>query len=166
VALADFNRFKAVMVGMAKLYERELDGVLLDAYWISLRGWSLEEFEQAAAHLMGTEEFMPRPAAFNALRKAERSTTGEAWATAVEHARSSNYRSGLLGDPAVDGAVRALGGYVAIARCDEDRLHFLERRFAEHYEAIQDAEDTREAVPLLAGPRRSEQALLECEDGK
>ena len=58
--------------------------------------------------------------------------------------------------------MRCLGGYTAIAMCDEDKLHYLERRFVEHYEAKQDADEVREALPSLTadarpridGPRR------------
>ena len=79
---SDFQRFRAVMTGMAKVYERELDALLLDAYWVALRDWSLEDFERAAGELMRTNEFMPRPAAFNALRKAAtKLLASEAWFT-------------------------------------------------------------------------------------
>lgn len=36
---------------------------------------------------------------------------------------------------------------------ETEKIGFLERRFTEHYEAIADREDTREAVPGIAGPR-------------
>lgn len=144
---ADFQRFRAVMTGMAKVYEREIDGALLDAYWLALRDWSLADFEAAAAHLMRTSKFMPRPADFHELREAGRQTAAEAWLQALRHAASSAYRNGPLGDPLIDRAVAALGGYRVIAMCEDDKLGFLERRFAEHYEAIQDAEETRRALP-------------------
>lgn len=148
---ADFQRFRAVMTGIAKVYEREIDGALLDAYWLALRDWSLADFEAAAAHLMRTSKFMPRPADFHELREAGRQTAAEAWLQALRHAASSAYRNGPLGDPLIDRAVRAIGGYGAIAMCDEDKLHFIERRFAEHYESIQDAEEVRAALPQLTG---------------
>lgn len=150
----DFPRFRAVMAGMAKVYEREIDGPLLDAYWLALRAWSLVDFEAAAGHLMATSEFMPRPAAFTALRKAGRPTPAEAWAKAVASCKTAwtpqGYVGGTSGDPHIDAAVRGLGGYSAIAMCDTDKLPFLERRFCEHYETVQDATETREALPLIA----------------
>jgi hypothetical protein len=148
---ADYQRFKVAMTGMAKVYERELDVLLLDAYWLALRSWSLQEFEAAAGHLMSTSEFMPRPSAFNALRQAARPTAGEAWAKALHHAAKSGYRKGPLGDSFIDAVVCVLGGYKVIAMCEESRLHFLERRFCEHYEAKQDSEAVRDALPEIAG---------------
>ena len=75
----DFPRFRSVLAGMAKLYERELDGPLLDAYWLALGDWSLGDFEQASRRLMATSRFMPRPADYHELRKqAGAMTAGEA----------------------------------------------------------------------------------------
>ncbi len=159
----DFGRFRSVMAGMAKLYEREIDGPLLDAYWLALRTWSLPDFEAAAGRLMATETFMPRPADFNALRKASRPTSGEAWSVVLDHVRSGRYRWSDGGttftpnappppDELTNAAVRALGGYKAIAMIDEDQLPFLERRFAEHYTSMQDAAEIRQSLPQIAGP--------------
>ena len=95
------------------------------------------------------------PKDFENLRKAGRATAGEAWATAVAacgscHSAQGFTSGGTSGDPFIDRVVRAIGGYRAIAQCDTEKLHFLERRFAEHFESMQDAEDTREAVPQIA----------------
>lgn len=169
---AEFERFKAVMNGMSKVYEREIDGVLLDAYWLSLRSWSLRDFEQAAGHLMGNSKFMPRPADFTELRNAGRPTGGEAFAQALAHCASSSYRAGPHPDPIIDACVRACGGYLVIAMSEQDRLPFIERRFAEHFEHLQDAEDTREALPQitrrgppqLSGPRHVSQVFADSEE--
>ena len=150
----DFPRFRAVMAGMAKVYEREIDGPLLDAYWLALRDWRLADFESAVGHLMATSEFMPRPAAFSALRKAGEPTAAEAW----EKARKALQRTvnGYIEKPGTDPlvalALRSIGGANALAMCDEDKLHFLERRFSQVYESLQDSNDTRQALPQIAGP--------------
>lgn len=156
---ADFTRFRAVMTGMGELYQRELSGPLLDAYWLALRDWPLAEFEAAAAHLMATATFMPRPAEFNALRKAGRQTAGEAWLAVLENVRRSAYRYGDTVGGAADRAVAALGGYHVVGHCDLDKLGFPERRFAEHYDALQDADDTRTALPHIAQPAALPPAL-------
>lgn len=152
------GEFRNVMVGMARMYERDLDGPLLDAYWLALRAWTLQEFEQAAAHLMANSKWMPRPADFTALRRAGRKTPGEAWALA-KHSWSTGGRNVVTGeisgatsgDELVDQAVRMIGGYSVIARSTDEQLGYLERRFCEHYESLQDVTETREAVPQIAG---------------
>lgn len=152
---ADRKRFIEIVVGFAELKGKQLSPPALEIYWRAMRDWDIDSFAAAAEQLLRTCEFMPTPKDFEDLRKAGRPTAGEAFARAVKHAASSAYREGPLGDPLVDQAVRALGGYVVIAMCDQDKLPFLERRFVEHYEAIQDAEDVRDTVPQLMGPTRS-----------
>lgn len=146
---ADFARFRAVMAGMAELYQRELSGTLLDAYWLALRDWALPDFEAAAGHLMATATFMPRPSDFNALRKAGRETAAEAWARVV--ADSPRWRQGIQGDddPLIDACIRAVGGNEKIAMTDVAELHWLEKRFTEAYEELRDVQEHRDAVPQI-----------------
>jgi hypothetical protein len=149
VQAEDFTRFRAVITGMAKLYERELDGTLLDAYWLAMRDWTLPDFEAAAQQLMGRAKFMPRPADFNELRNATRVTSGEAWALALEHVRKGHHRDGPKAPADVDRAVRAIGGWQIIGQATDEDLRFLERRFTANYSEIREATDIREELPLL-----------------
>lgn len=146
---ADFTRFRAVMAGMAEMYQRELSGTLLDAYWMALRDWTLADFEAAAGHLMAANTFMPRPSDFNALRKAGRETAAEAWVRVVRE--SPRWRNGLKGDadPLIDACIRAIGGNETIAMTDLEQLHWLEKRFAEAYEELRDVHEHRESVPQI-----------------
>jgi len=148
---SDFARFRAVMTGMAELYQRELSGPLLDAYWLALAEWDLTEFEAAAAQLMKTEEFMPRPVSFNNLRKAGRTTAAEVWIDVLDHARhdSPNFMNGHvrgLSDLA-NRALNAIGGLNAVAMSDPSKTVFLERRFSEVYEQMSESDEVREALP-------------------
>jgi hypothetical protein len=121
------------------------------AWWNAMHErWSLEEFRAACARLRDTCEFMPNPYHFEQLRKAGRMTAGEAWAQVREAARGY---AELPDDASILAAVRALGGIRAIGMTNTDQMQFLERRFAEHYESINDAEDVREALPNLTTPR-------------
>lgn len=138
---ADFERFRAVMAGMAKVYEREIDGLLLDAYWLALRDWSLDDFQAAAARLMQTSEFMPRPAAFNELRKtATKELAAEAWFT-----------SGKSDNPRANRAmhIATQGRYVGHIPLDE--LQWVQKRFIEVYEELSDVEETRAALGFDGG---------------
>lgn len=152
---ADRKKFVEVVVGFAELKGKQLSAPALELYWRSMQHWDLADFLAAAEQLVRTSEFMPTPKNFEDLRKAGRPTAGESWAKAVAacgtcHSALGYTSGGTCGDPFVDRVVRAIGGYRAIAMCDSDKLHFLERRFAEHFETMQDAEDVREAVPQIA----------------
>ncbi len=148
---ADFQRFKSVMAGMGRVFGADADGVLLDAYWLALRDWSLPEFEEAAAHLMRTIEFMPRPSAFVALRKVGAETAGEAWGRVLARVRTMWPTERVSVDPRIDRVVHAMGGYAALCATDSSSMPFREKRFAELWEELGTAEHARESLPLLAG---------------
>lgn len=147
----DFPRFRAVLAGMAELYQRELSATLLDAYWLALRPWTLADFEVAAAHLMATKTFMPRPAEWNELRKAELPTAGEAWESAIAACLGWRYGTATV-DDLTDRVVRMVGGYERLAMEPLDTQHFTRNKFIELYDELAETEATREAVPQLAGP--------------
>lgn len=151
----DFEAFSEVVVGFAELKGKQLSPAAIKLYWNAMRHWDLEEFRAAANELLRRCEFMPTPKDFEDLRKAGRLTAPEAW----ERARAASgsaiqcghvTHNGSCGDELIDRAVRGIGGYGAIAMCDRDKLPFLERRFTEAYQTIQDAHEIREALPELA----------------
>jgi hypothetical protein len=158
---ADRKKFLEVVVGFAELKSKQLSAPALELYWRSLQSWPLDDFMAAAEHLILTCEFMPTPKDFEDLRKAGRRTSGEAWVIVLDYARRgfTQWDSGL---PCLNGqvpepndelllrAVRAVGGFKAVAMSQTDKTSFLERRFCEHYEAMQDADEVREAVPQIA----------------
>jgi hypothetical protein len=151
----DRVKFLEVVIGFAELKGKQLSAQALELYWRALQHWDLQDFMDAAAALIRTSTYMPLPKDFEDLRKAGRPTSGEAWARAVDncgscHSALGYTNGGSCGDPFVDRVVRAIGGYKAIAMCDSDKLHFLERRFAEHFETMRDAEDVRADVPQIA----------------
>ena len=148
---SDFVRFREVLAGMAELYQRELSNQLLDVYWMALKSWSLGDFQSAAANLMATATFMPRPSDFTSLKRAGEPTAGEAWATALSNCTC--WRDGKSQGGRIDRAVRAVGGYKSIAMADvETALPHIERRFKEAYEELCDVEETREQLPQIALP--------------
>lgn len=149
--------FAAILNGLAAIKPGgKLTPEAYEVWWLAMQEWPLDDFREAAAHLAKNVEFMPSPFHFEQLRKAGRRTVGEAWSKAVASCGSSwtpqGYRGGTSGDELIDNAVRSIGGYAAIAQCDQDKLHFLERRFCEHYESLQDANEVREALPQLTAP--------------
>lgn len=144
------DRFRNLLRGMGRMYGQEPDALVLDAYWIALRDWEFSDFQAAAAHLMATAQFMPRPAEFNALRRAGEPTPAEAWSVALpgcKHWRTPEQ----LPNGRIARAAAAVGGFRAIAMSDvESDLPHVQRRFLDAYEELTDVEATREAVPQIA----------------
>lgn len=153
----DRKPFLEIVVGFAELKGKKLSGPALELYWNAMQDWSLEDFQVAANQLLRTTQFMPTPKDFEDLRKAGRETPGEAWLTAQRYIRWGLHAHTL--DPAcpplIARCIHMIGGPNVIAMCDEDKLTFLERRFCEHFETLQDSEETREAVPQIAYGEKS-----------
>jgi len=156
VIAADKPAFSKILIGLAAIKPGgKLTPEALEMWWLALENWTLAEFRSAASHLAKTVEFMPSPFHFEQLRKAGRLTAPEAWERARAACGSAIQcgqvtHNGSCGDELIDRAVRGIGGYGAIAMCDRDKLPFLERRFAEHYEQLQDTEEVRQALPQIA----------------
>lgn len=147
---SDLPQFARILNGLAALKPgKPLTPEALDLFWNAMQDWSIEDFHAAANRLAKECEFMPNPYHFEQLRKAAKPTAGEAWARVLAAVRSSAYANGL--DPLLDRVAQACGGYRAIGQCTDDGLPFMEKRFVEHYEAIQGAVETREELPAITG---------------
>lgn len=151
---SDRKKFLEIVLGFAELKGKQLSAPALELYWNSMQAWSLEDFQAAANQLIRTTDWMPTPKHFEDLRKAGRPTAAEAFAKAIGWARDGSYTTPARSPEAIliDRVVASLGGWIAITSYDQEKLHFLEKRFAENYEMIEDASDTREALPQIAGP--------------
>ena len=149
---ADRKPFLEIVLGFAELKGKQLTAPALELYWNSMQHWSLEDFREAAEHLVRTEKFFPGPDAFEALRNAGRETAGEAWASIRQYLKwtVNGYQLEADTPDLIARCISAIGGANAIAMCEEEKLHFLERRFCEHYETMQDSDDVRRAVPRIA----------------
>lgn len=135
-------------------------------WWEGMQDWTLADFQAAMFRLIKTEDFMPTMKHFEDLRKAGRLTAGEAFAKALGWARSGAYNHPAKTPEAIliDRVVAALGGWSAISGSDPEKVHFLERRFVEHFETISDATDTREALPQIsAQPERLRMKLVQAQ---
>lgn len=155
---AEKPAFVAVLNGLASIKPgAKLTPEAYEGWWLALSDWPLDEFRAAAIHLAKNCEFMPNPFHFEQLRKAGGMTAAEAFDKARQIVRSK-WQSELLtyqsGDARLDAAIRACGGYEALAMCTTENVGFFERRFAEHFETITDAEVTRDALPAIAGGKR------------
>jgi hypothetical protein len=150
VKTEDRQKFLEIVVGFAELKGKQLSAPALELFWNAMQPWSIEDFTAAANQLIRTCGFMPTPKDFEDLRKAGRMTAGEAWALVRDAARCGGE---CPDDPDIYAAVRALGGIRTIGMMHTDQMPFLERRFAEHYEAISERQDVRESVPQIAGQR-------------
>lgn len=150
----DYDAFTEVIIGFAEMKGKTLSSAAIKLYWNTMQHWSLTDFRMAAQQLLRTCEFMPTPKDFEDLLKAGRVTVGEAWEAVLQHCKGA-YRdgSGIDSGGPVDRAVAALGGYRAIAFHDSEKLHFLERQFADRFAELEDVLENRDALPNLMDNR-------------
>lgn len=158
---ADYPQFLKTLISMAEIKRASFSPEAMALYFEAVRDWPLEDFKAAAVRLIRTSDWMPQPSDFDKLRRAALIQPGEAFDLALKHAASSNWRKGPTGIASIDNAVDAIGGYQVIAMCDIDKLHFLERRFCEHYQKLQDSRDVREELPYLSVLRTPKTALTD-----
>ncbi len=161
----EFQRFVNLMRGMGRIFSNELDNVVLDVYWVTLREWSMSEFEAAVGYLMAHSQFMPRPADFAKLRAAGKPTADEGWRIALQ--RCKDWRTPREAQDAVDNAAAAIGGYRSIAMADiETALPHVQRRFLDAYEKITVASEVRAALPTIAPTPELPAPRSNCRDGR
>lgn len=148
----DKVQFLKVMNGIAAMKKATLIPEVLDLWWACMADWNIEDFKAAAVQVLKTSTFMPTPKDFEDLRKAGRETAGEVFAGIRQYLKytPNGYTLQPHTPRNIESAIRAMGGPMAYAMCDVDKLPFLEKRFCEHYEQITGADDTREAVPQIA----------------
>lgn len=149
---SDRENFLKIVVGFAELKGKMLSAPALALYWNAMQDWELDDFQAAANQLLKTAQFMPQPKDFEDLRRAGRETAGEVFARIGEYLEYSphGYRIKAGTPRSIESAIRAMGGADSYAMCRSDQVHFLEKRFCEHYEQISSHEDTREALPQIA----------------
>ena len=151
----DKPEFARILIAMASIKPGgKITAEALELHWSCLQDWPLNEFKSAAAHLAKSEEFMPNPFHFERLRKQSQLTAGEAWTSVRAVLRTLNRYERTTISPRIDRVVAAMGGYVALSQSDSDEMHFREKRFAELWEELGDAEEVRVALPFLEPQRQ------------
>jgi hypothetical protein len=144
------TEFIKTLVGLAAIKPggNQLTKEAYEIWWAAMKDWALTDFKAAASHLASAVEFMPSPYHFRQLKRAAEKTSGEAWTIALKSCTC--WRGGETPGGRIDRAVKAIGGYRAIAMADtETALPHIERRFKEAYEELSDVEETREALPQI-----------------
>lgn len=159
---SDKIEFARILSGLAEIRSKPLSKEAMSMYWLALSDWSMDEFRQAAKHLLSHSQFMPTPYDFEQLRKeVSNETAGEAWEQVRSAIRHRHHSDATSINPKIDKIVRQMGGYTALGMTDSDQMTWREKRFFELWETESDAQEVRQALPLLANDRKADvQALL------
>lgn len=142
--------FVRILTGMAAVKRIDLTTEAFEIWWLALADWDIEDFRSAAAHLIKTCEFMPGPHDFEKLKRLSRLSAQEAWSQALSFA-DGQWRTEQHPDDRINRVVEMLGGWRTLALTNVEKLGFVQRRFVDAYADLNDGEDTRAALPSIAG---------------
>lgn len=139
---ADRKPFVEVVIGFAELKGKALSAPAIELYWRALQHWELDDFRDAAEHLLRSCEFMPVPKDFEDLRRAGEPTAGEAWEAVFLGRGEATPRAWKAAQ------IASSGRYLGHMDLEREVPH-VQRRFLEIYDELTDVESVREAVPQL-----------------
>lgn len=133
----DTKEFATALTGVAEIYGREVTPALIRIWFRAMREFSIDQVRAAFdAHWRDPDggRFFPTPAhILGKLTTSYRDRALLAWGEQVLP-MLSNSRAARSDDPAVEAAVRDLGGWVHLGQLPTDELRWRERDFLERYE--------------------------------
>lgn len=142
--LRDKARFTQIMLGMADNFRDTITKEGMQMRFDMLKEFSIEQVEEASRQIMRARKFTKMPPVaefFDALEGSNGRKALEAWGEVVECLKMGEEPS----DPVAVEAVRRIGGWAWLTRQSYDELHWLEKRFVEHYESYEQKE--QQALP-------------------
>lgn len=135
----DREGFARCIATLCETFQREASAATIEAYWLGLEDLTLEAVEHGARRALRECEFMPAPARLRAL--SGMTTTADraelAWERVLFAIRSAGgWESVDFEDPAINAAVRGIGGWVSLTVLPGNELHaFARQKFLESYKA-------------------------------
>ncbi len=130
---ADRAQFFKVLGGVYDFYSRDLSTFAGQVWWQSCERFDFEQVTKAfSAHLMDAEHgrFLPKPADLVRVLQGTRTDRSlMAWAKVLDAIqRVGAYASVCFDDGLIHAAIEDMGGWVALCRCTNDDLPFLQKR--------------------------------------
>ena len=154
---SDRPAFAGILKGYLDAFGRRASDVLIDAFWSTCSGMTLEEFAQACHRIVRDEDQYQPPAAVLGAAAVE----GEqAWIQVQDAIRQCGAnRCVRFEDPAIHAAIRSLGGWVTLCRMDDESFKFARRDFLLSFKLFRRQGVTFEGFPFLEGAQRAAIAL-------
>lgn len=148
----DKKEFAVCITALAVAYGKEVDKVLIAAFWEFLKDLPLDSIKRATVHAARTLRFMPTVAELRELSGVitTKRRAVLAWDIVSAAAGSiGSYRSVHFGDPIINAAVRSLGGWPALlSRGGEDFDKWARKEFIDAYERLDGCVGPYECRPL------------------
>lgn len=137
----DRDRFVQIMLGMADNFRDTITREGMQMRFDMLKEFSIEQIAFAARKIMRSRRFTKMPPVaefFEALEGKSEGKALEAWGEVMECLKMGKEPN----NPVAIEAVRRIGGWSWLAKQGYDELHWLEKRFIEHYESYEQKQQT------------------------
>lgn len=143
----DKMKFAQIMAALAEVFDsgRETTALKTEIYFKSLQQFPIEEIEKACSKLIVSRvtASFPKPAEIIELMKPVRNEAQidkcEAWGMVM-----SGLECGIIPrDAQIQETVRRLGGWTWLQDKSYDDLHWIEKRFMEHFGQIVESDEYR-----------------------
>jgi hypothetical protein len=161
----DRQSFIMRMTALCDVFRVEVSESLFEGYWIALHNLDVEDFNTAIVRALSESEFMPKPLELRKL--AGLSTPDDLAIAAFQYARDAIgpvgcYRSPDFEDPAINAAIRNMGGWVEFCMQDAEKIEVWGRKeFERQYlAAIRLGMSGDRVAPLVGIAERHNVAML------
>jgi len=154
----DLVKFSEIMMALAEVFESdgEPSAVKIEIYFNALKDKTIKQITEAAGKLFRNRAFssFPKPAELITLIDGPESVKAlAAWGLVMKCLENGD----IPPDPAINETVRRIGGWDWLSTQGYTELHWIEKRFIEHFEAINDG-----GIPLLEDKRVVALAEVAC----
>jgi hypothetical protein len=129
------QRFGEILGILCICFDKEISEPLLKVYWQIFKNYDQRLVEKAFSKAMTECVFFPKPAEIIRFMR-EDANALEYWGmlmTGLECGKEPN-------DSKTKEVVRRLGGWERLQTLNYDELHWLEKRFVEHYQSLTERE--------------------------
>lgn len=131
------KRFAEMMSTLSVLFDKDMPEMLRQIYWKVLSQYSDEDVEMAVKQVIASCKFFPKPSEIIQFIKSRQIEEKQANALESWGMVMSGLECGKIpNDGRIQEAIRRLGGWTWLQDKGYDDLHWLEKRFIEHFDQI------------------------------
>lgn len=131
--MKDKKKFMTMMAGLGEVFDKHISDTLKDIYWKLLEPFDDIECEQMFNDAIVNCKFWPKPVELlNFIKRGKLLDPHDAWAMLMTGLERDQEPS----DPLVKEAIRRIGGWEWLTLQGYDDLHWLEKRFIDHFNVM------------------------------
>lgn len=150
----DAHSFQELIMGVASVYGRKVDKVVLEVYWRAFEKYEFEAISQSySAHLVDTDvgQYWPKPAdIIRHIDGNKLSRALQAWSKVDKAIRSVGiYESVIFDDSVIHAVIEDMGGWIALCNVSGDEFKFKGNEFEKRYFAKASQQNFRFPARLI-----------------